>query len=190
MKMRKWSSFWICFRRTGGMRRCCLNKTEDRCCCRCWWWQSMVIEGLLWALSHGRRQSAQQDSKLCAGLFAIIWVELAQGTNTVTHSTIGITKGYIHKSIFTLYIAPLLTTCNINDAWKQTIFRIPQMGIKAFSSCTTVCQGGPTVSPCLLQAEAVPCGPVPWPELFVHCLLLTMPQYNSNIINQSSTVKK
>lgn len=77
-KMRKWSSFWICFRRTGGMRRCCLNKTEDRCCCRCWRWQSMVIEGLLWALSHGRRQSAQQDSNLRAGLFAIIWVELAQ----------------------------------------------------------------------------------------------------------------
>lgn len=110
--------------------------------------------------------------------------------HTVTHSTLGMTKGYIHKTIFTLYIAPLLTTCIISDAWKQTVFRIPQMGIKAFSSCTTACQGGPTVSLGLLQAEAVPCGPVPWPELFVHCLLLTMPQYNSNIINQSFTVKK
>lgn len=57
IKMRKWSSFWICFGSTGGMQRCCLNKAADQCCCRCWRWQSVVIEALLWALSQWCRQS-------------------------------------------------------------------------------------------------------------------------------------
>lgn len=45
------------------------------------------------------------------------------------------------KTIFTLYIAPLLATCDINGAWQQAFFRAPQTTIKAASSCTSGCQG-------------------------------------------------
>lgn len=73
---------------------------------------------------------------------------------------------YARETIFTLYIAPLHATCDINDAWQQAFIRIPQVVIKGYSSCTPTCQGGPTGRPPgLLWTEALPCGPVPLSDL-------------------------
>jgi len=86
-----------------------------------------------------------------------------------------LTTAILHtcKTIFALFMAPLLATRDINDTCQQNFFRIPQTAIKAYSSCTTACQGGPTgPPPDLLQAEAVLCSTI-WPytrHLFVHCL--------------------
>lgn len=155
------------------MQWCCLNKAEDQCCCRCWRWQSVVIEALLWALSQWCRQSSQQAANLHTSLVAWTraWIS-GPGhrgpTEPFVLRLVWLTASLLHacKTIFTLYIAPLLATYDINDAWQQAFIRIPQMAIKAYSSCTTACQRGPTgPPPGLLQAEAVPCGPVPPSDL-------------------------
>lgn len=150
------------------MQRCHLNEAVDQCCCRCWMWQSVVIEALLWALSQWCRQSSRQATNLHTSLLAWVWAWTSgprhRGpTEPFVLPSVWLTAPLLHarKTIFTLYIAPLLATCDINDAWQQTFIRIPQVVIKVYSSGTSACQGGPTgPPPGLLQAEAVPCGPI------------------------------
>ena len=156
-----------------GMQQHCLNKAVHQCCCRCWWWQRAVIEALLWALSQWCRQSSQQATNLHRSVFTWVWTWLSRSghggpTESCVLPSVWLTAPLLHahKTIFTLYMAPLLATCDINDAWQQAFIRIPQVAIKAYSSCTRACQGGPTgPPPGLLQAGAAPCGPIPPSDL-------------------------
>lgn len=122
IKMRKWSSFWICFGSAGGMQRCCLNKAVDQCCCRCWRWQSVVKEALLWALSQWCRQSSRQATNLYTSLFAWIWARISGPghggpTEPFLLPLVWLTAPLLHacKTIFTLYHRSL--ACNLWYQW-------------------------------------------------------------------------
>lgn len=100
------------------------------------------------------------------------------------------------KTIFTLYIAPLLATRDINDAWQQTFIRILQVVIKVYSSSASASHGGPAGPPPGLFTSR---RSAPWPHfivwpsarhLFVHCLLHTMSQYSSSSIKLKATIKR
>lgn len=137
IKMRKWSSFWICFGSARGMQLCCLNKAVDQCCCRCWRWQTVVIEALLW----GSITVVQTGTTTQACLPEF---ERAYQSPCAQDQYQSFVRSFmLIKPFSPFYMAPLLATCDINDAWQRAFFRIPQTAIKVYSSCTTACQGGP-----------------------------------------------
>lgn len=88
---------------------------------------------------------------------------------------------HAHKTVFTLYIAPLFATCDINDAWRQTFFRIPQTAIKAYSSCTTACQGAHHQA--FYKQEQSP-------VVLFHCLTLNTPPLCALFVFNNSPIQQ